>query len=82
MCIVQDDFGDWEKEASNMGSIYQHAHLNIAANWTDSSDDGFFFSWQTAPIVTLEGSDGHPTSYILRHHNFYTHDIVKAPLNE
>ncbi|KAF2817515.1 uncharacterized protein BDZ99DRAFT_360764, partial [Mytilinidion resinicola] len=34
ICIIQDDFEDWSKEASRMGTIYKHAYFTIAA--TDS----------------------------------------------
>lgn len=31
LCIVQDDEDDWAEESARMGSIYQNAHLTIAA---------------------------------------------------
>lgn len=36
-CIIQDDDEDWEKEAANMASIYEHAFLTISAT---SSENG------------------------------------------
>src|ERR1700761_7027994 len=32
---------DWEKEAANMGSIYEKAVLTVAASVADSDDAGF-----------------------------------------
>jgi hypothetical protein len=37
LCIIQDDGADWEKEASQMASVYSNAYLTIAAS---SSADG------------------------------------------
>ncbi|KAH8585653.1 heterokaryon incompatibility protein-domain-containing protein [Bisporella sp. PMI_857] len=37
LCIIQDDAADWEKEASQMASVYSNAYLTIAAS---SSADG------------------------------------------
>ena len=41
ICIIQDDPEDWSREASRMGSIYNHAYLTIAAANSKSSFDGF-----------------------------------------
>ncbi|KAM3088783.1 hypothetical protein ACMFMG_000412 [Clarireedia jacksonii] len=37
LCIIQDDAADWEKESSQMASVYSNAYLTIAAS---SSADG------------------------------------------
>ena len=37
LCIIQDDFNDWEREASTMASIYANSYLTVAAS---SSPDG------------------------------------------
>ena len=37
LCIIQDDFSDWEHEASRMGNVYAHAYLTISA--LSSADD-------------------------------------------
>jgi hypothetical protein len=31
LCIIQDDEDDWAEESARMGTIYQNAHLTIAA---------------------------------------------------
>lgn len=38
LCIIQDDQEDWEEESARMGSIYQNAHLTIAAASSASVD--------------------------------------------
>ena len=39
LCIIQDDFDDWEREASLMASIYANSYLTVAAL---SSPDGSY----------------------------------------
>jgi len=43
LCIFQDSKDDWMQEAANMGSIYRHALLNIAATSAYDSNGGLFF---------------------------------------
>uniref|UniRef100_A0A0B7JTU5 Heterokaryon incompatibility domain-containing protein n=1 Tax=Bionectria ochroleuca TaxID=29856 RepID=A0A0B7JTU5_BIOOC len=42
LCIIQDDDGDWEKEAADMANVYQHAFLVIAADGASHSNGGCF----------------------------------------
>lgn len=42
LCIVQDDLGDWEKEASQMDKIYAGSQLTIAAAQSSDSSKGCF----------------------------------------
>ncbi|KAL3423937.1 hypothetical protein PVAG01_05684 [Phlyctema vagabunda] len=42
LCIVQDDFADWEREAAKMADIYSQGHLNISAIRSSLTGDGFF----------------------------------------
>lgn len=51
LCIVQDDKGDWEKEAARMAQIYQNAFLTIAATRAPDSDGGCFFSMSETPYL-------------------------------
>lgn len=41
LCIIQDDTNDWEQEAVNMGNVYTHAYLTIAASRSPDSESGF-----------------------------------------
>lgn len=82
LCIVQDNIEDWEKEASKMRSIYQNAHLNIAATWASGCGDGLFVKQDRSPTVTLKDFAGDATEYTLRIGNIYFHDVTRAPLNQ
>ncbi|KAH6723242.1 heterokaryon incompatibility protein-domain-containing protein [Leptodontidium sp. MPI-SDFR-AT-0119] len=42
ICILQDDSDDFQCESANMGKIYQHALLTIAATSARSSNEGLF----------------------------------------
>ncbi|CAM1505808.1 Fc.00g114450.m01.CDS01 [Cosmosporella sp. VM-42] len=41
LCIIQDDSGDWGREAALMHMVYKHAELTIAATSAKSAHDGF-----------------------------------------
>jgi hypothetical protein len=41
ICIIQDNDDDWEPESSRMDSIYQNAHVTIAATAAANSEAGF-----------------------------------------
>ncbi|KAG9195889.1 hypothetical protein G6011_01010 [Alternaria panax] len=43
-CIMQDDNDDWKEAAATMATIYEQAHLTIAAIWAGNSDRGLFAS--------------------------------------
>lgn len=42
LCIIQDDFLDWEHEASKMGNVYAHAFLTISALSSTDDSSGCF----------------------------------------
>ncbi|KAJ4347160.1 uncharacterized protein N0V89_011098 [Didymosphaeria variabile] len=42
LCIIQDDKSDWEREAIQMGSVYEGAHVTIAATGSSNAYDGCF----------------------------------------
>ena len=42
LCIIQDSSEDWEREASNMRSIYEFAWLNIAVAGSETEDGRIF----------------------------------------
>jgi hypothetical protein len=41
LCIVQDDKGDWEREAAQMANVYTNACLTIAATRASHCGEGF-----------------------------------------
>ncbi|KAK3390169.1 heterokaryon incompatibility protein-domain-containing protein [Podospora didyma] len=54
LCIVQDDAADWNREAPQMGLIYQNAYCTIAAAGSSSSSSGLFHRRTvTGQIITL-----------------------------
>lgn len=59
LCIIQDDFDDWEREATQMGDIFEQASCTIAAidaiDDTKDEDRGLFMARQQDPLaVKLE----------------------------
>lgn len=44
LCIIQDSTEDWEREASNMRSIYEFAWLNIAVAGSETQDGRLFMN--------------------------------------
>ncbi|KAG4290188.1 hypothetical protein FPRO06_02074 [Fusarium proliferatum] len=42
LCIIQGDKVDWERESSNMASIYSKGILNLAASYSPDSHGGLF----------------------------------------
>jgi hypothetical protein len=42
LCIVQDDFHDWEKEATKMATVYQNSFVTISATSAISPNAGLF----------------------------------------
>ncbi|KAL2064515.1 hypothetical protein VTL71DRAFT_3652 [Oculimacula yallundae] len=42
VCIIQDSLDDWELESSDMGAIYNHGILNIAATAFTDGANGLF----------------------------------------
>lgn len=44
LCILQDDMGDWMREASKMGEIYRNATLTLSATSSPNVSSGIFQS--------------------------------------
>jgi hypothetical protein len=51
LCIIQDDRQDWENQASEMGSIYQHSLITIAIHSAKNPLEGFL--WRRAVPAVL-----------------------------
>ena len=41
LCIIQDDVGDWRREAAKMCAIYENATLSLSIASSGSCDEGF-----------------------------------------
>ncbi|KAJ4354629.1 uncharacterized protein N0V89_006366 [Didymosphaeria variabile] len=44
LCIIQDDPLDWQREAAQMATIYQHAYVTLAASKATDSSRGLYTS--------------------------------------
>ncbi|KAL8976878.1 MAG: hypothetical protein Q9205_007210 [Flavoplaca limonia] len=52
LCIIQDSFEDWSREAPRMNGIYRSGVLNIAADTARTCHDGIF-TIRSEPLVPL-----------------------------
>ncbi|EJT77026.1 hypothetical protein GGTG_06940 [Gaeumannomyces tritici R3-111a-1] len=56
LCVIQDDAGDWEAEASKMGTIYPNASLTMSTLTSKDSSERLFSPWahrQLSPVLFL-----------------------------
>lgn len=93
LCIIQDDEGDWNREASQMARIYQLSLLTVAATGAEDASKGCFLdrvptSVEIGPLVKLpyrtkEGVVSGQFSVYEPHTTFaeeYDRFIEKSPL--
>lgn len=86
LCIVQDCFQDWQKEASVMGDVYSNSQLNIAATASQDSHGGLFRMRDPREImsckvaVSWEGFEG--TSAFVMDRYMWLKQLGKAPLSQ
>ncbi|KAL2355488.1 heterokaryon incompatibility protein-domain-containing protein [Cryomyces antarcticus] len=66
LCIIQDSTPDWEREASQMGTVYSNAIITIAADGSPDSHGGCFVAGEGRNAVSsrvlcssLNGNEGH-----------------------
>jgi hypothetical protein len=69
LCITQDDKEDWERESSNMASIYKNAWLVIAATQAKHSGIGCFTDCndKITPCFDIPLINGKVAPVFLRH---------------
>ncbi|ORY57732.1 uncharacterized protein BCR38DRAFT_501249 [Pseudomassariella vexata] len=53
-CIIQDSAEDWGKESAQMGSIYNHSLLNIAATGFSNGENGLFSRRDPALLLPIK----------------------------
>ncbi|KAF4447661.1 hypothetical protein F53441_8807 [Fusarium austroafricanum] len=54
LCIIQDDYKDWQQEASRMGQVFSNAYCTIAATSAATSNEGFITpKTDPAPSVAI-----------------------------
>jgi Heterokaryon incompatibility protein (HET) len=60
LCIVQDDPADWDREASQMSTIYSDSYLTVTATFAENSDSGCYtlLEANTAQQHQLFGANG------------------------
>jgi hypothetical protein len=79
LTIIQDSSDDWEKEASLMGDVYQHAFINIGATASTNSHGGLFFERDPVlvnpPIHTLDRTD-----YVIIDNTQWSASVEDSPL--
>ncbi|KAK3370770.1 heterokaryon incompatibility protein-domain-containing protein [Lasiosphaeria ovina] len=84
LCIIQDDVGDWAKEAAQMADVYSSAHFTISAASSKDGSISFLKQQRTMPLVLgLEDDTGHldsPPEQLLARKRFETgiHSYGKA----
>ena len=85
LCIVQDDSGDWLREAATMGSIYEMARLTIAASHAKDGTEGCFFPCPSlaGPVeLSLTTSDPLARIYISQQPSENDYFPDRGPLNK
>lgn len=74
LCIIQDSFEDWEREAARMGSVYRNAFLTIAATSAVDGSQGFLQQRPEAvPMPSIITGSKSPNLYVRKtalHHPF------------
>ena len=71
LCIIQDSQEDWQKEASQMGFVYQNAYFTIAAAAATDAFDGLF---QRSDPCVQQLAWPKTSVQVFRHRNHLRHD--------
>lgn len=86
LCIIQDSIEDWAKEAKEMGNVYKHCLVNIAATGFEGGEKGFFADRDPEEVrsfeVHSEGSDFVENgTFHLVWTSKWQKEVLTAPLN-
>jgi hypothetical protein len=57
LCILQDDYSDWEQEASRMADVYAKSYVTIAASASKDDSSGIFPTWQARSTHSAASPD-------------------------
>jgi hypothetical protein len=60
LCIIQDDVSDWEKESSQMASIYKNSLVTISAASASGNDEDLLCQRGQLHKATVQGDSGNP----------------------
>jgi hypothetical protein len=66
LCIVQDDKDDWLLHAKSMATIYQYAHLTLAATWAKDGTVGCYSSGSPYDATLLSAENTERSSLYYR----------------
>ncbi|PMD34738.1 HET-domain-containing protein [Hyaloscypha variabilis F] len=86
LCILQDSIDDWNREASQMSGVYQHAICNIAATGAVDSTEGLFFDKNLFAIrpckvsIPVRNSVAEFKNVYVMDYDFWDDRIGRAPL--
>ena len=69
LCIIQDDSADWERESSQMASVYGNSFLTIAATFAADGNGGCFptYSVQLHELSLLTPTGEQHTVFVRKH---------------
>ncbi|MCJ1469471.1 hypothetical protein MMC07_008104 [Pseudocyphellaria aurata] len=84
LCIIQDDWKDWEAESSMMGDVYSNSAVTIAASSAKNSLAGCFFPRDPSPPVAFDyRSETCPSRsvYFRRQLKDFHQNVNDGPLN-
>jgi hypothetical protein len=85
LCIVQDDGDDWEKEAANMGAIYEASLLTISASIASNPNHGIFSRRLPPHQICGVDSNGDKYSVFIRKmipHTYLSTEAAKGPKSD
>ncbi|KAI0544506.1 heterokaryon incompatibility protein-domain-containing protein [Xylaria curta] len=92
LCIIQDDLRDWEEESARMCSIYEGAHLTIAASSAESANIPLtqcHRRYEPTTFLCCQNTDKNETSNIVRlaareecEYGFHNEDAARRPDRE
>ena len=63
LCIIQDSDLDWQRESQQMGRIYRHSQMTIAAVKSRDSHGGLFSKRDALSLVPCRITGGHQDEF-------------------
>lgn len=60
LCIIQDDFADWQRESSHMAAVFQGSYFTIAATSATDAREGCYLDSLEPPMRVERGEGGDP----------------------
>ncbi|MCJ1461965.1 hypothetical protein MMC07_000565 [Pseudocyphellaria aurata] len=85
LCIIQDDWKDWEAESSMMADVYSNSAVTIAASSAKNSLAGCFFPRDPSPPIAFDYPSATCPSrsvYVRRQLKRFYQEVNDGPLNQ